>query len=293
MRRELATMALNKAIEVRLDADLGVNGPVNVIELAARLGLDVRFLRTNMDGLYVAGEKPAILLSSLRPLSRRNFTCGHELGHKIFGHAKCLDVLMQSLEGEVTFIPDEFLAHSFSGHLLMPIVGLRKAFASHGWNPALLTPAQAFTVACSFAVGYETLIKHMAYALKMISSSKAAALLRYSAPQVRREILGRSSKSPLIVADLRWALPTLDAEVGHEILLPAGSEPQGDKLILVDDLPAGRLFAAGRPGISQVECEAAGWALIVRVAPHRYMGPLKHRYREDAVIHEQHDPTTN
>lgn len=292
MKRELATAALNKAIEVRLDADLGVNGPLNVIELASRMGLDVRFLPTNMEGLYVAGEKPAILLSSLRPPSRRNFTCGHELGHKIFGHAKCLDVLMQSVDGERTFIPDEFLAHSFSGHLLMPIVGLRKAFASRGWNPALSTPAQIFTVACSFAVGYETLIKHMAYALKMLNSSKASTLLSYSAPQVRREILGRSSKSPLIVADLRWALPTLDAEVGHELLLPAGSEPQGDKLIVVDDLPAGRLFKAGRPGVSQVECEEAGWSLTVRVAPHRYVGPLKHRYREDAVTHEQHDSTT-
>jgi NTP pyrophosphatase (non-canonical NTP hydrolase) len=58
-------------------------------------GLDVRFLPTNMEGLYVAGEKPVILLSSPRSLSRRNFTCGHELGHKIFGHAKCLDVLMR------------------------------------------------------------------------------------------------------------------------------------------------------------------------------------------------------
>lgn len=286
VKSELAAAALGKAIEVRLDADLGVNGPINVIELSASLGLEVRFVQANMDGMYVAGEKPAILLSSLRPPSRRNFTCGHELGHKIFGHAKCLDILMQSADGERAFIPDEFLAHSFSGHLLMPIVGLRKAFASRGWNPALPTPAQTFTVACSFGVGYETLIKHMAYALKMMSNSKAAALLNYSTSQVRREILGRLSKSPLIIADRRWALPTLDAEVGCEVLLPAGSEPQGDQLALVEDLPAGRLFKAERPGILPVACRVSGWAVTVRVSPHRFVGPLKHRHQEEVTPHE-------
>jgi hypothetical protein len=80
--------------------------------------------------------------------------------------------------------------------------------------------------------------------------------------------------------------------VGHELLLPAGSEPQGDKLIFIADLPTGRLFKAGRPGVSQVECMEADWALTVRIAPHRYVGPLKHRYREDAVTHEQYNPTT-
>lgn len=280
VKSELAAAALGKAIEVRLDADLGVTGPINVIELSASLGLEVRFVDDNMDGMYVAGEKPAILLSSLRPSARRNFTCGHELGHKIFGHAKCLDVLMESVDGDHTFIPDEFLAHSFSGHLLMPIVGLRKAFASRGWNPALPTPTQAFTVACSFGVGYETLIKHMAYALKMTSNSKAAALLNHSTAQVRREILGRASKSPLIVADYRWALSTLDAEVGCEVLLPAGSEAQGDQLTLVEDLPSGRLFKAERPGILPVACDVSGWAVTVRVSPQRFVGPLKHRHQE-------------
>lgn len=286
VKRELAATALDKAIEVRLAADLGINGPINVLDLSASLGLAVRFFPTNMDGMYVAGEKPAILLSSVRPPARRNFTCGHELGHKVFGHAKCLNILMESVDDERKFIPEEFLAHSFSGHLLMPIIGLRKAFASRGWNPAMPTPAQVFTVACSFGVGYETLIKHMAYALKMMSSSKAAALLNYSTAQVRREILGRSSKSTLIVADGRWALPTLDAEVNCEVLLPAGSEAQGDQLKLVEDLSSGRLFKAERPGVLPVRCDGAGLAVMVRVAPQRFFGPLKHRYREDVNSHE-------
>jgi Zn-dependent peptidase ImmA (M78 family) len=280
-KRKLAERALNKAIEVRLDANLGVNGPINVLDLCADLGLDVRFLAVNMDGMYVDNVKPAILLSSLRPQARRNYTCGHELGHKVFGHGMCMDVLMQNVDGSQSFIPEEFLAHSFSGHLLMPIIAVRKAFAIRGWHPSLPTPAQVFIVACSLGVGYETLIKHMAYALKVISNSKAASLLNYNTSQVRREILGYSSKSPLIVADLRWTLSTLDTEVGCDILLPVSAESRGDQITLVKDLSMGRLFKAERPGIVQVECKSDGWSVSIRVSPQQFVGPLKHRHMED------------
>jgi len=39
-----------------------------------------------MEGMYYRGDPARIVIGARRPLSRRNFTCGHELGHHIFGH---------------------------------------------------------------------------------------------------------------------------------------------------------------------------------------------------------------
>lgn len=128
-RTSLARAALEKAVEVREEAGYDDRVPVCVYEVCKRLGVEVRFVDVNMEGTYLKSDPPQILLSALRPLPRRAFTCGHELGHHAFGHGSTIDELKEEAERGV-FNPDEFLVDSFSGFLLMPKIAVRRRSCS-------------------------------------------------------------------------------------------------------------------------------------------------------------------
>jgi hypothetical protein len=234
-----------------------------------------------MEGTFLKSDPPQILLSALRPLPRRAFTCGHELGHHVFGHGSTIDELKEEAERGV-FNPDEFLVDSFSGFLLMPKIAVRKAFVLRGWEPETATPEQVYIVACSLGVGYATLATHLAYELKMISLDRSGELEKVGLPKIRQAILGRVSTSPLVVADRHYLVPTVDAEVGTELLLPGGSLAESNALDPVADLAQGRLFAAKRPGIIRVHVPKTPWAVMVRVSRYQYAGLCEYRHLEPA-----------
>jgi len=280
-KQGLAEQAKQKAINTRVAAGLDLKSPICVYALCDRLGLTVRFVDISMEGLYLQNVEPKILLSALRPLTRRVFTCGHELGHHVFGHGSTLDNLIENSERENCLQPEEFLADSFAGFLLMPIIGIRKAFASRGWSAESATPEQFFTVACCFGVGYETLITHMTYSLKMVTALKANALLRIKPKTIREQVLGYSTLHPLIIADPKWEMPTIDAEVGSSLLLPAGTEASNDAILYKNDYQKGRVFIANRPGIVRVYCQDKDWAVFVRVSAYQFVGLSQYRHFEE------------
>ncbi|HAA26436.1 MAG TPA: Zn peptidase [Cyanobacteria bacterium UBA8553] len=280
-RQVLAEEAKQKAIDVRRKAGFDLKSPLCIYGLCDKLNVRVKFVDISMEGIYLRDAEPVILLSALRPLPRRTFTCAHELGHHAFGHGSTIDELIEDSGNSKAFQPEEFLANSFAGFLLMPILGVRKAFVSRGWDAASATPEQIFTVACNFGVGYETLITHMAYALKMISSSRASSLLKTKPKAIREEVLGHPSANPLIVADAHWSMPTIDAEVGSLLLLPTGAEAANETIILEEDHPKGRLFKANRPGIVRVYCRNTGWAVFVRVSRYQFIGLSQYRHLEE------------
>lgn len=280
-RQELARKAMLKSIDVRMAAGLDLMNPICIYGLCDSLKVKVRFVNINMEGTYVRGEIPRILVSSLRPLPRRNFTCGHELGHHVFEHGSTVDKLVKDREKTKVFNPDEFLVDSFAGFLLMPTLGVRKAFVSRGWNADSATPLQIFTVACHFGVGYETLIDHMTFALEMISHQRATTLRKVKLPAIRQIVLGQESSDPLIIADDKWALPTIDVEVGTHLLLPMTAEVASDTIIGLEETSLGRLFRANRPGIVRVHCPNTSWAVFVRVSRYQFEGLSQYRHLED------------
>lgn len=281
LKQVLAQKAMLKSIEIRTQLGFSLNSPICIYDLCDKLKVKVRFVDINMEGMYIKGEEPKILLSSLRPLSRRNFTCAHELGHHIFEHGSTVDELKEGVDESNTFSPDEFLVDTFAGFTFMPPLAVRKAFVSRGWNFASATPRQFFTIACSFGVGYETLIKHMTYTLKMVSHSQASLLLKSSPKAIRKDILGQTSTDPLIIADLQWSLPILDAEVGSNLLLPSMAESAKDTITIQEELPLGRLFRANRPGLVRVYCPDSNWAIFIRVSRYQFEGLSKYRHLED------------
>ncbi len=280
-RQVLAQQAQQKAIDVRRKTDFDNKSPLCIYGLCDKLNVRVKFVDISMEGIYLQEAEPVILLSALRPLPRRIFTCAHELGHHVFGHGSTIDELLDEAQSSKAFQPEEFLANSFAGFLLMPILGVRKAFVSRGWDAASATPEQIFTVACNFGVGYETLITHMAYALKMISSSRASTLLKTKPKAIREKVLGRPSTDPLTIADAHWSMPTIDAEVGSLLLLPTGAEAANDTITIEENHPKGHLFKANRPGLVRVYCRDTGWAVFVRVSRYQFIGLSQYRHLEE------------
>jgi Zn-dependent peptidase ImmA (M78 family) len=278
-RRDLARRAMLKSIDVRVGARLDVMNPICIYELCDEFKVQVRFVDINMEGAYVADNKPLILISALRPFPRRTFTCAHELGHHVFEHHSTVDELMQDRQTGTD--PNEFLVDCFAGFLLMPTLGVRKAFVSRGWTPKHTSPVQIYTIACSFGVGYETLLNHMAYTLGMISDTDVEAMLKRSLPSIRNEILGSPLNDPLVVADEKWLLPTIDVEVGTHLLMPANAVGNDKLLSAKQDLPTGRLFRADRPGIERVHCPNSSWAVFVRISRFQFVGLSKYRHFEE------------
>jgi Zn-dependent peptidase ImmA (M78 family) len=275
-------MALNKALEVREAADFDDESPICVYKLCEKMGIRVQFTAiASMEGMYVAREPPEICLSSLRPLGRRTFTCGHELGHHVFGHGSSIDELRKEDGAKPAFKPDEFLVNAFSGFLLMPQVGVRNAFRVRGWDLDAASPDQVFTVACHFGVGYETLANHLGYSINEISSTRVQELERTKLPAIRRLLLGHSSDRPLIIADRYYQHPTLDVEIGTQVLLPEGVVAESPSLGHIEDLPRGRLFQAGKPGLVRVHDPKSDWAIIIRTARFQYEGLAKYRHLEE------------
>lgn len=185
-RRALATQAMQAAIATRAKAKLDQRGPICVYGLCQTLGVTVRFNNINMEGMYQRGAPPRIHLSARRPLPRRAYNCAHELGHHVFGHGSSIDELREDAKDHPWEDPKEFLADTFAGFALMPIIGLRRAFAARGWTPETTTATQLFMIACDFGVGYGTLLTHLSAGVNMISRSHAAALRRVT-PKALRE----------------------------------------------------------------------------------------------------------
>lgn len=280
-RRVLAAQALRAAATTRAQAGLDQHKRLCVYGLCETLGVTVRFNNINMEGMYQRSSPPRIHLSARRPLSRRAYNCAHELGHHIFGHGSSIDELREEAKENPWQDPKEFLADTFAGFLLMPITGLRRAFATRGWLPEAATSAQMFTVACEFGVGYSTLITHLSAGVNMISQSRASVLQRTKPKVLRTAILGSLTQEPLIVIDSQSAGPTIDAEVNTLLLLPPGTEARGEVLAIVRDTADGRLFRGIRPGITQVVADSGSWAKFVRVAPESYVGLAQYRHLED------------
>jgi Zn-dependent peptidase ImmA (M78 family) len=280
-RRALAAQAMQAAIETRAKAKLDQHSAVCIYGLCETLGVMVRFNEINMEGMYQRGTPPRIHLSARRPLARRAYNCAHELGHHVFGHGTTIDELREDAKQHPWEDPREFLADIFAGFTLMPIIGLRRAFAARKWTPEAATPAQMFTIACDFGVGYGTLLTHLSAGVNMISRTRAATLQRVTPKALRAEILGAITPEPLIIADHHRAAPTIDAEVNTLLLLPRGVSVNGDRLIQERDLVSGRLFRAVRTGIVQASAGAHGWATFVRIASENYVGLAKYRHLED------------
>lgn len=280
-RRAVATQAMNASISARLKAGKDLLNPICVYDVASALGVRVTFNAINMEGMYQRGSPPRIHLSALRPLARRAYNCGHELGHHQLGHGSSIDELRENQNVRPWDVPEEYGADTFAAFLLMPTLGLRNAFVSRELDARTANPAEVYRIASHFGVGYRSLVTHLVYGAGMIDRTRGEELRKHSPKTIRAQMLRAPSPKPLIVADRAWAAPTIDAEVGHLLLLPAGAVAEGEGIAQLADLAEGRLFEALRPGLVRVAVPGTDWAVFVRIARAAYVGRAEFRHLEE------------
>lgn len=280
-RQALAYQATVASVAARQRAKYDLVRPICIYALCEAHRVKVRFNDVaSMEGLYERTPEPRIYLSAFRPLVRRAYTCGHELGHHVFGHGSTIDELRE--EGALpSDNPQEFLAETFAAFTLMPTLGLRHAFAIRQWAPEDSSPTRMLTIASNFGVGYRTLITHLSYGIRVLSRQRATVLLRTTPTAIHAAICGEHPKSGLIVTDEHTNAPTIDAEIGMDVVLPAGIGVSSDALSHIRNLGARQLYRAMRPGIARAASPDGRWSLFVRVARPNYVERATFRHLEE------------
>jgi Zn-dependent peptidase ImmA (M78 family) len=278
---QLATKGMQAALRVRQMLGADLHSPICIFDACDRLGVQVRFVEINsMEGTYYQGPPPRIFLGARRPLPRRAFTCGHELGHHVFGHGSTIDQLQEEAASEA-WQPDEFLVNAFSGALLMPHVGLKRAFAVRSTTPEEATPQAIFAISCNFGIGYDTLVNHLSNGVRLISHDRAKELGKSSPKDIRRALLGREVQEPLIVVDEHWTAPTVDLEVGTFLLVPAQWSADGVVVRHCESFGITELFQAMTTGLGRLINKATGESRFVRVSRFQFAGLSKYRHLEE------------
>ncbi len=277
-RKRLASDALKSAASLRKKLGYDLSSPVNIYDLCERAEVPVRFVEINMEGMYVhlgEGIKPTILISALRPFHRKIYTCAHELGHHHFGHGMTVDEVSSSNAG---YTHEEFLVDAFAGYLLMPPVGLKGAFIKRNLNFETITSLDCFVVACSFGVGYSTLIKHLLFN-SYISQFKADSLLKVSLKKLKQSIISEDIKETLFVIDEYFPGKTLDIETSSYIVLPHGIVAEDERFLKEKkQISTGTLYQAVNTGMSRLYSKYNDWSCFVRIQNYEYVGLSRYRH---------------
>jgi Zn-dependent peptidase ImmA (M78 family) len=280
-----AAQAMAMAARVRRAAARPGNAPLCVYDLVEQLygnEIDMRFQALkSLEGMYsrsLSGPS-VILVSTERPGGRRRYTCAHELGHHLFGHALSLDELLDE-QREDRRDPREFLCDLFAGFLLMPKLGVLEAARARGIDLRTPNATQVYALAGYFGVGYSTFLTHASRTLNVVAADVADRLKRIAPQQIREQLLERAVPGDALVVDATWKpYRPADLVVGDHIVLPSNVHVEHLGLEPLGAVAAGAVYRATAPGRGRAE--AGSWATFVRIERARYRGMARFRNLEE------------
>lgn len=290
-RRVLHERGARAALELRTRLEIPMGEALAVYDQAEKLGVEVRFLEApSLEGMYFRQSQgqgtPLVVISALRPAGRQAWTAAHEIGHHVFGHGNRIDEheVGGGANRRASDDPDEVLANSFAGMFLMPKAAVERGFRVRGFDPAAPSAMEAYVVAGWLGVGYKTLIYHMQWTLKLLSSDRAQMLLARTAQQVRADLVGEQVRGDVMLVDRHWTGRAVDVRVGDILLLPEDAHVAGASLSVVTQGHGRATAEAIAPGVSQVA--AGDWAVFVRCARRDYHGRARYRHIEPSADDE-------
>jgi len=277
--RLLANNALQAATKVRAQVGLGQVDPLCIYDTCDKLGVSVRFVDINMDGMYNRAAKPKILISSLRPLVRRNMTCAHELGHHVFDHGSTIDELESTASAKSFHDPIEFLADRFASSLLLPTLGVRKSLNLRG----NVTARSLWALASDYKVSFSAVLNHLRYSLSAISHTDYLRIKKEYTPQsLRTEALGFATNEPAVLVDSFCAAKTVDVETQSWIISTHELAISGTVLAEGIVVPAGYAYQVLKQGIERITDRHNGNTFFVRASKKAgadgYVGLAKYRH---------------
>lgn len=274
--------AIMMADDIRAGLGLNMFQPVNIFDACIRLGLSVRCVDINMEGVYIeqeGGINPTILLSNLRPLPRRCFTCAHELGHHIFRHGSKIDALSnESSEGSSD--TEEHLVDSFAAALLMPVAGILAEFKKRKCVIQNASPINFYTVSSVFGTGYQTLVLNCKIN-GLINEAKAFALLKVGPAKILKDIFTSTIvNSYFKIIDRYSKLNVIDLEVSNYVILPFDIKIEGDHLKKIKESKIGTCYVALKPGIARASSSDGSSSYFIRIQNFQYVGLVENRHLE-------------
>lgn len=277
----LATSAVYAALRTRHRAGVALTDPASPIDIAERIGVSVSFMRTpSMEGMFVRAPHPQIILSSLRPPGRINFTCAHELGHHWFGHAAHVDATSEDEPLLLANASDEYQANAFASSLLMPKTAVQHGFVSRGVDAQGASPRQFLAIAHWLGVGYTTLVHHAYRNLGIIDAEVAPQLLRQTPREIVQGELDKPLTGAVVVVDRAWRGSAIDLQVGDVAIVDGDLESSGECVQLRPLGSARTAVEAVRPGTGHLD-GGAGWSAYVRVRRFQFEGRSIFRHLEE------------
>lgn len=208
-----------------LHAQLGTDfdRPVDIFEIVQRLQI---WLTTRpLGGLYgfylKEGDAVGIVLNEAHPEYLQRYTCAHELGHHVLGHASHLDEEEQIESGTPDGLWDELAAQAFAGAFLMPLQALNRVQRRLG--VARNRPVAAAEV---YLISRELDVSFSAAAWQLVTHNRLDA--RAAREYVRRGAAAAKNAirpGPPPMGDNRAGLAILGpAQSGLPLLCRAGDE---------------------------------------------------------------------
>jgi Zn-dependent peptidase ImmA (M78 family) len=201
-----ASMAAAR-LHARLHTDL--SRPVDIFRIVQELGiwLSCRPLG-NLFGFYLRQDDAlGICLNAAHPETLQRYTCAHELGHHLLGHASNLDDATD-IEGLGGATPaQERAAQVFAGSFLMPLELVNRVLRRLGLydKPLTLSAADVYQVSRELDVSYTATIWRLR-ALDRIDGPTAAGYAKAGAAAAKSELRGGaphgSARAALWVIDL-------------------------------------------------------------------------------------------
>ena len=275
--RELATRAAREAARTRATLGIEPTSSVCPLDIAARMGVIVRLAAVaSLEGMYSAEPKKTVVLGAERPWGRIRHTCGHEIGHDVFGHGTRVDELCVGRRR--AWFPEEYLADRFSTALLMPKLAVVDALRRRGWDTATLTAVQCFVLAQDFGVGYSSFISHAERTLQVLPGAAAETVRRQGRRlgQLRHEVASFGVAHDVFVGDEHWGARPLDVEIGDVIVVPSDALFSGRCARLSHD-PRPHL-AAVEAGEGQLQLRRRTEPMRVRVSRRGFTGLARFRH---------------
>lgn len=282
MNQLLYTTAIRKASELRIKLGLDLFEPINIYDVCSSLGIDVRFVDINMEGLYLNNSGATqILLSSLRPFPRRVFTCAHELGHHIFNHGLKVDIISDEYEVSSVKSSDEILVDAFAAALLMPVGGIQAEFTKRNLSFQSARPIDFYTISSIFGIGYQTLITHCKVN-RLINDSKSSELSKLTPAKIFKTHFGDEEETSFFkIIDEKCNAQPFDLESSNYLVLPSDFIADEEFLEKKREAEVGALFLAKKPGISSVYSNKTEIGYFIRIQSQNYIGFAEYRHLEN------------
>ncbi|MCA9078514.1 MAG: ImmA/IrrE family metallo-endopeptidase [Planctomycetaceae bacterium] len=282
-RKQLAQQAIAQAMKTRRAAGVAFHAPISIFDFAEKVGVSVRFADIpSMEGVYQADAKPqpTIIVSSSRPAGRKALTCGHELGHHVFGHGTQWDELVENRSQARRFEPDEFLVDVFSSAIQMPKLAVSHELSKRSLDPRICRHEEIYAISTLFGVSYGGFVTHMEHTLGIIDMGRASELTKSQPKHLRESLFGKPCPQNLIVVDTHWDEKCADIEVGDSVLLPPNATLEGTSAEVTDQTNSRTVITAVTSGICKVST-TDGWATFVRISRKNYVGRAPYRFDEE------------